>query len=140
MKTYTAKEVDDLPRIAEAILNQTGDLRIFALYGPMGVGKTTLIKDFLEALGVEDRGSSPTFSLVNEYRTSNERTVYHFDFYRVSDPEEIYDMGYEEYFFSGNYCFVEWPEKMETLLPEDAVVIKLKIEDGARHIQLIMPN
>jgi tRNA threonylcarbamoyladenosine biosynthesis protein TsaE len=140
MKKYTAAEVEELHAIARSILEETKDARIFALYGPMGVGKTTLIKEFLKSLGVEDRGSSPTFSLVNEYKTHQGEKVYHFDFYRVSDPEEIYDMGYEEYFFSNHYCFVEWPEKMETLLPDEAVGLRLKVEGGKRVIELITPN
>lgn len=103
----------------------------------MGAGKTTLIKEICKQLGVEDNISSPTFSLVNEYETKNGELAYHFDFYRITDEEEALDIGIEDYFYSGNWCFIEWPENVENLLPLDAVEIHITIlEDGKRNIQL----
>jgi len=137
---FRADSVDDLTVVAHKILESAEGFRIFALYGQMGAGKTTLIKEFLAILGVEDTGSSPTFSMVNEYRMHDGTSVFHFDFYRVEDPDEIYDIGYEEYFFSSAFCFVEWPEKMGDLLPEESVGIHLTVKGKSREIQLILPN
>ena len=98
------------------------------LYGPMGAGKTTFIKYLCEQLGVKDSTSSPTFSIVNEYDSDN-GLIYHFDFYRIKDEQEAFDFGYEEYFYSGAYCFIEWPEKIPNLLPEEAKEIQISIVD-----------
>jgi tRNA threonylcarbamoyladenosine biosynthesis protein TsaE len=101
----------------------------------MGAGKTTFIKAICEEMGVDDVITSPTFAIVNEYETSEEDTIYHFDFYRIKKIEEVYDMGYEEYFYSGNLCFIEWPELIEDLLPEDATKVTIEeAEDGSRVI------
>ena len=109
--------------------------KVFAFYGKMGAGKTTFIKAICEEMGVDDVITSPTFAIVNEYETSEEDTIYHFDFYRIKKIEEVYDMGYEEYFYSGNLCFIEWPELIEDLLPEDATKVTIKeAEDGSRVI------
>ena len=113
-----------------------GKSRVFAFYGKMGAGKTTFIKAVCEQLGVEDVITSPTFAIVNEYtsETSGD-TIYHFDFYRIKKLDEVYDMGYEEYFYSGSLCFIEWPELIESLLPEDATKVTIKEnEDGSRTV------
>lgn len=109
---------------------------VFALYGRMGAGKTTFVKAVCECLGVEDATGSPSFSIVNEYRLPGGRPVYHFDFYRIGKLEEVYDMGYEEYFYSGELCFVEWPELAEELLPPDAVKVTIEeCGDGSRMVR-----
>lgn len=118
---WIINNLEDLNRVAEEFLDYTGDKTLFALYGPMGVGKTTFVKAVAACLGVEDDVSSPTFAIVNEYLAKNGDSVYHFDFYRVNNIAEALDFGYEEYFYSGNKCFIEWPEKIEELLPEDVV-------------------
>lgn len=116
--------LDELPKAAAQILEQAGHHRIFLFYGEMGAGKTTLIKSLCTLLEVEDTVSSPTFSIVNEY-SGNKGTVYHFDFYRIKTESEALDLGYEDYFYSGNYCFIEWPEKIPNLLPDEFVELKL---------------
>ncbi len=132
-KNYSLNE---LTAIAEEIV-ATAPHKILLFYGEMGVGKTTLIKELCKVLGVEDIASSPTFSLVNEYRTNTSETVYHFDFYRIEDEEEAYDMGVEDYFHSNNWCLVEWPENIKNLLPLDTVSISISLlENGQRNIQL----
>ncbi len=124
-----------LPEIAQQLL-QNHSQKIFLFYGAMGAGKTTLIKELVKQLKVEDVASSPTFSLVNEYHSVNGEIIYHFDFYRIEQEEEAYDMGIEEYFDSNAWCFVEWPEKVENLLPLETVsVIITTNNDGTRNIQ-----
>jgi len=132
--------LEELPALAEKIIDFSKERRILAFYGEMGAGKTTLINQMLKSLGVEDLGSSPTFSLVNEYQRENGEAVYHFDFYRIETIEEVYDMGYEEYFFNGEYCLIEWPEKIGELLPEDALKIEINVEDGIREVRVSQTN
>lgn len=129
--------VDALQGIADHLLSQYPDHRIFAFYGGMGAGKTTFIKIICKQLGVTDVVTSPTFSIVNVYESMNKGSLYHFDFYRMKIPEEIYDIGYEEYLFSGNYCFLEWPEKVENLLPRDVIKVTIEVdkEDNLRFIK-----
>ena len=128
--------LQDLPKIASEIISSAKN-KTLLFYGQMGVGKTTLIKELCKSLGVLDNISSPTFSLVNEYQTANNDKVYHFDFYRIENEEEAYDIGIEDYFDSKNWCFVEWPENIENLLPLDAVEIHLSLlDDEQRNIQL----
>jgi len=132
-KNYSLNE---LTAVAEEIV-ATAPHKILLFYGEMGVGKTTLIKELCKVLGVEDIASSPTFSLVNEYKTNTNETVFHFDFYRIEDEEEAYDMGIEDYFYSNNWCLVEWPENIKNLLPLDTVSISINLlENGQRNIQL----
>jgi tRNA threonylcarbamoyladenosine biosynthesis protein TsaE len=121
VKTYTAQGVDNLKVVVEKILSDFSDKKVFALYGEMGAGKTTLIKEFCKALNVSDNTSSPTYSLVNEYNAKTEEKVYHFDLYRLKSLKEALDVGCEEYFFSGNYCFIEWPQLVEDIVPWDTV-------------------
>ena len=119
---------------ARAFIEHIGEHRVFAFYGEMGAGKTTFIKAICEELGVEDVITSPTFAIVNEY-TSNDGPIYHFDFYRIKKLEEVYDMGFEDYFYSGALCFIEWPELIEEVLPEDAVKVNItENADGSRTI------
>ena len=120
--------------MARNLLQEYGEERFFAFFGKMGVGKTTLIKAICGELGVEDNVWSPTFAIINEYKTGNGAPVYHFDFYRLKNAEEAYDIGYEEYFYSGEYCFTEWTEKVEDLLPEHYVRVELQEENGIRTI------
>ena len=123
----------ELPKIATLLLESFPNDRFFAFFGNMGAGKTTLIKEICSLLGVSDNVCSPTFSIVNEYIDSEGSSIYHFDFYRLNNLEETYDMGYEEYFYSGNYCFTEWSEKIEQLLPDRYIRIDIEeIDNGAR--------
>jgi tRNA threonylcarbamoyladenosine biosynthesis protein TsaE len=140
MKTFFAKAPDDLKEVAKTLIAEAGNSRLFAFYGEMGVGKTTFILEILKVLGVVDKGSSPTYSLVNEYRTGEGKPVYHFDFYRIEDVEEVYDIGYEDYFFSGSYCFIEWPERIAELLPDNAVIVNMKDRGADREIQINVPQ
>ena len=127
------KSLDNIQEAAKTFLQNMGNAHVFAFYGKMGVGKTTFIKALCEQLGVEDVITSPTFALVNEYTSGKGEPIYHFDFYRIKKIEEVYDMGYEDYFYSGNLCFLEWPELIEDLLPEDAVKVTItEKEDGSR--------
>jgi tRNA threonylcarbamoyladenosine biosynthesis protein TsaE len=112
--------------IARQILAAFPDERIFAFYGEMGAGKTTFIKDFCRVLGVNGNTSSPTFALVNDYRSDSGKSIYHFDMYRIEDPSEAIRIGFEEYLESGNYCFIEWPEKIQNLLPPSFVQIRIQ--------------
>ena len=111
---------------AQTFLQQTVGCRHFAFYGAMGAGKTTFIKALCKALGVSGVVTSPTFALVNEYHAGENGMVYHFDFYRIANPEEVFDFGCEEYFASGGYCFVEWPEKAEIALPSDICRVMIR--------------
>ena len=132
-KNYNLTEISS---IAKEVLTATKS-KILLFYGEMGVGKTTLIKEICKQLGVEDVAHSPTFSLVNEYHTKNNETVYHFDFYRITNEEEAYDMGFEDYFYTNNYCLIEWPENIKNLLPLGAVEIHLSVTTNQqRNIQL----
>ncbi|NQV01788.1 MAG: tRNA (adenosine(37)-N6)-threonylcarbamoyltransferase complex ATPase subunit type 1 TsaE [Bacteroidia bacterium] len=125
MKEYSATSEADLPEIATKLLTVYPENRIFAFYGAMGAGKTTFIKALCRELGVEDEALSPTFAIINEYHTHEDIPVYHFDFYRINKLEEVYDIGYEEYLYSGHYCFLEWPELIEELLPEETVKVTI---------------
>lgn len=129
----TINDLEELPKVAQALLNYANDQNFFIFEGEMAAGKTTFIKAFCEALGVTDVVSSPTFSIVNEYE-SNHGPVYHFDFYRLKNLQEAYDIGYEEYFYSGNYCLVEWPSKVEELLPEEYIKIQITVTDNEQRL------
>ena len=130
------KSLSEINNIAaKFILAHPAD-RIFAFYGDMGAGKTTFIKALCEEMKVLDYVTSPTFALINEYKTESNQTIFHFDFYRIKDLSEAYDFGYEDYFYSGDYCFIEWPELIETLLPSIVVKVTIReIENGRRVIE-----
>ena len=171
MKTISLKTLSQLHAAAKEILSFAGNKKIFCFYGDLGAGKTTLIKEMCRQLGVKDAGSSPTFSLINEYSYPSPRspqrgesqseihprptlsplgttggweqsskrggeTVFHFDLYRLKSESEIYDIGYEDYIFSGNYCFIEWPLKIERLLPANHVKVQIEVKEGERIIRI----
>ena len=131
------KSPETIRESAKAFVEAMGDSTIFAFYGSMGAGKTTFIKAVCEQLQVDDAITSPTFAIVNEYRSATSgELIYHFDFYRIKKQEEVYDMGYEDYIESGAVCFMEWPELIEELLPEDVVKVSIKQqEDGSRIVE-----
>lgn len=133
----TVNGLSELDAAAKKLISTLDNRKIVALYGQMGAGKTTLVKSICKALGVTDVVSSPTFSLVNEYTTEKSEPIYHFDFYRINKIEEAYDFGYEEYFYSGNLCLVEWPEIIEDLIPEIAAKVHIRVlNDGKREIEI----
>ena len=138
MKRIEIDSLSDLPRVAEAVIEALDRRTVVLLRGGMGAGKTTFIKAICEELGVTDVINSPTFAIVNEYRSDETgELIYHFDFYRIKKLDEVYDMGYEDYFYSGALCFIEWPELVEEVLPGDAVkVIIEEVEDGTRSVRL----
>ena len=128
---------ENLAAAARKFVDEMGENRVFAFYGKMGAGKTTFIKAICEALGVEDVVTSPTFAIVNEYADGEGLPIYHFDFYRIKNLREAYDIGCEEYFYSGYPCFIEWPELVEELLPDDALRVEISEEsDGSRQIKV----
>ena len=130
------ESLDTIRDAAKQFVAAMGDSRVFAFYGKMGAGKTTFIKALCTELGVEDIITSPTFAIVNEYTDGQGDPIYHFDFYRIKKLEEVYDMGYEDYFYNGGMCLIEWPELIEQLLPEDAVKVSISEQpDGSRLIE-----
>jgi tRNA threonylcarbamoyladenosine biosynthesis protein TsaE len=135
MLTLTFSDIEQLPDVARRLLDEFPDQRFFAFFGPMGVGKTTLIKELCAQLGVTQNVCSPTFAIVNEYSDRSGEPVYHFDFYRIKKLEEAYDIGYEEYFYSGCYCFTEWTEKIEPLLPDRYLRIDISEQQGTRTLK-----
>lgn len=133
MKSIAITSLKDLDQAAGNFLDSMGEAKIIAFSGEMGAGKTTFIQALCKKLGVTAEVNSPTFSLVNQYFTSEGRSVFHFDLYRIEDPAELFDMGYEEYFYSGEICFIEWPEKANHLIPEEALRVKILVgENEAR--------
>ena len=137
------QNIDTIRESAREFIQNIGEHKVFAFYGKMGAGKTTFVKAICEELGVEDVITSPTFAIVNEYEVNlnsqtsnlNIQSIFHFDFYRIKRLEEVYDMGYEDYFYSGALCFIEWPELIEDLLPEDAVKVTItENTDGTRTV------
>lgn len=132
MQQITANE-QQLPEVAKAILKAYPRERVFGFYGEMGTGKTTLIKEICRELGVQDITSSPTFAIVNEYWTESGAPLYHFDFYRIDEPADASRIGFEEYLYSGNYCFIEWTEKVEEILQGDFIPIHIqRVDDHTR--------
>ena len=134
-------EIKDLSQIhsaAREFIGKMGDHKVFAFYGSMGAGKTTFIKAVCEELGVKEIVASPTFAIINEYKDRHGDSIYHFDFYRINKLEEVYDFGYEDYFYSDSLCFIEWPELVEQVLPADTVKISIhEVNGGSRIVQTI---
>lgn len=127
------ENIGGISAAAREFIAQMGENRIYAFYGSMGAGKTTFVKALCEAMGVTDTVNSPTFAIVNEYNTPSGRSIYHFDFYRIRRISEVYDMGYEDYFYGDGICFIEWPELIEELLPEGTVRVTIEeLVDGSR--------
>jgi len=134
--TLEIASLDQIHQTAQAFLKATEGKTVFAFYGTMGAGKTSFIKAVCEELGVTDVINSPTFAIINEYSIPKGGSIFHFDFYRIEKLEEAFDMGYEEYFYSGEYCFIEWPEMIESLLPENCLKVFInELPDGKRIIQ-----
>ena len=127
------KSVNELDNVAKILLNKYPKHRLFAFFGEMGAGKTTFIKSICKRLKVTDTISSPTFAIVNVYQTETTDEVYHFDFYRIQSLEEVYDIGYEDYFFSNHYCLMEWPEMIEQLLPKDTISVEIIVDQNNQY-------
>lgn len=131
--------IDELPEKVKELEHAFNKCKVVAFFAPMGAGKTTIIKALCKQMGVTDNISSPTFSIINEYHTPTSK-IYHFDFYRIKSINEAYDMGYEDYFYSNHYCFIEWPEKIEELLPQSIAKVKIKVnENGQRLVNIETP-
>ena len=132
------QSLEHIHEAAREFIAAMGDNTVFALYGKMGAGKTTFIKALCQELGVEDVVTSPTFAVINEYRSDIAgELIYHFDFYRIKKLEEVYDMGYEDYFYSGALCFIEWPELVEELLPGNTIKVTIEeLEDGSPKLKM----
>lgn len=119
---------------AKEFVKLMGDDKIFAFHGAMGAGKTTFIKAVCEELGVKETITSPTFAIINEYKDREGSSIYHFDFYRINKLEEVFDFGYEDYFYSGNLCFIEWPEIVNSILPENSVIVSIEEQENGKRI------
>lgn len=124
------ENLDQIQAVAKEFISYIKENKVFAFYGSMGAGKTTFIKALCEELGSPDIVTSPTFTLVNEYLTKSGNLVYHFDFYRIEKKEEAFDFGFEEYLYSGNLCFIEWPEKIESLLPDSTIKVRILVDNN----------
>jgi tRNA threonylcarbamoyladenosine biosynthesis protein TsaE len=136
MKIIPITSLRDIDQAAHSFLEAMGEARVIAFSGEMGAGKTTFIQAICRKMGVTAEVNSPTFSLVNQYFTLEGHSIFHFDLYRIEDPAELFDMGYEEYFFSGEFCFIEWPEKASHLIPDDALRVEIVVgENESREIQ-----
>ncbi len=133
---FEISTLEALPKVAKAFIRHFAEQRIFAFVGDMGAGKTTFIHAICKELNVSSKLSSPTYSIVNEYVTDDGLVLYHFDAYRLETQEEALDFGFEEYLESGNYCFIEWPDKVSGLLPEETLVVRLKAENNQRIISV----
>lgn len=136
-KEFVITSTNNIVEVAEEFINYFKDNRLFAFKGKMGAGKTTFIKALCEVLKVKDTVCSPTFAIINVYLTENEEEIYHFDFYRLNSPSQAFDIGIEEYFYSGNYCFMEWAENIEELVPEDCLWVEIEeMEDKSRRLRI----
>jgi tRNA threonylcarbamoyladenosine biosynthesis protein TsaE len=134
MSQLIINDITELSAAAKEIVSSFKDQKMILFYGEMGAGKTTLIKAICTELAVKDAVSSPTFSIVNEYHTLSDKKIYHFDFYRIKSVDEAYDLGYEDYFYSKNYCFIEWPEKIAEILPLEHIKINIELKGQQRVI------
>lgn len=133
--------IDSIPAAAREFVAKMGSNTLFAFYGEMGAGKTTFISEVCRVLGAVEDSGSPTFSIVNEYSDASGRPIYHFDFYRIENPQEALDLGAEDYFYSGNLCFMEWPERIGALLPEETVKVGIDLlPDGRRRLNMDLPS
>ena len=140
MVIFRIENLDEIRKTARNFLDRFSDKKIFAFYGPLGSGKTTFIKALCEELSVEDNVSSPSFSIINEYSSKENGEIYHFDFYRIEKQEEVYDMGCEEYFYAGKICFIEWPDIVEDILPEETVHVRIQPDPApARLLSVFNP-
>ena len=136
MIEITIPSIEKIDSVARQLVDMLGPRKKVAFFGEMGAGKTTLIQAVCRILGVEDNVASPTFALINEYFTKEGASVYHFDLYRIENITEVYDLGYEDYFYSDAYCFIEWPEKVMELIPEDVLMLEIKVmDDGSRVVR-----
>ena len=138
--TFEINNIEELSKVSELLIDWRDYSNIVAFYGNMGAGKTTLIKNLCAKLGVQDEVNSPTFALVNEYQTENLDSVFHFDFYRIKSLEEVFDIGYEDYFYGGNLCLLEWPELIDPLMPEHFIKVEITLgnTDTSRKIKCSM--
>ena len=140
MHKFTIPSIDKIGEVAEEFLKAYPEPAVFCMYGSMGAGKTTFVQALCEKLNVEDVVNSPSFAILNVYNTDKQDSVYHFDFYRLKEEEEAFDLGYEDYFYSDSYCFVEWPEKIASLLPEKRYDVKVTVlDDNSRQIEVSRP-
>lgn len=138
---FIVNNLDEIDQVAQDFLDALEEHKIIAFYGKMGAGKTTFIKALCRKLGSNDNITSPTFALINEYKTAKNEAIYHFDFYRINKIEEIFDFGYEDYFYSGAFCFIEWPELIEEVLPENTIIVSIKeIDQNKREVVLQKSN
>jgi tRNA threonylcarbamoyladenosine biosynthesis protein TsaE len=126
--------INDLQNVANELIRTFSTDRVFAFYGKMGAGKTTFIQSICRVLGTADNVTSPTFALINEYNTDQLDSIFHFDFYRIKELEEAYDLGYEDYIYSGSYCLIEWPEMIEPLLPDNIVEVRIEVQDDESRV------
>jgi tRNA threonylcarbamoyladenosine biosynthesis protein TsaE len=131
-QVFSISSIEELDELAVKLIPYTNNYKIWAFYGTMGAGKTTFIRSLCNYLGVIDNVNSPTFSIVNEYHTQQQDKIFHFDFYRINSIKEAYDMGYEEYFYSGNLCLIEWPDRIEQLLPEKYLKVAIEVHEKGR--------
>ena len=137
MSTIKIKSLEQIEEAAIKFVNQMNNNTVFAFYGEMGAGKTTFIKEICKVLGVSDTITSPTFAIINEYKAKKDKKIYHFDFYRINKIEEAFDFGYEDYFYSDSVCFIEWPERVESLLPPNCVNVTVTVnQDDSRSIYI----
>ena len=137
MKEIKLNNLEDIRQVARTFLSEIGESKLIAFYGHMGAGKTTFVKALCEELGVEDVVNSPTFAIVNEYTDREGESVFHFDFYRIKSLDEAFGIGFDNYMESGCYCFMEWPEKVEEILPEETLRVEIsEVEDGTRLIKI----
>lgn len=134
---FRIKKLSEINETADSFMKNFPEKKIFAFHGDLGAGKTTFIKALCKQLGTTDNTSSPTFSIVNEYRIQDEKKIFHFDFYRIKNGSEAFDLGYEDYFYSKNYCFIEWPEKIDSLIPENTVHAYFTVNGEERIITIV---